>query len=103
MSVLAQEVAASKFCFTCGAHKDIRDYSDKADEYDGKAAECRRCEECRELGRAHDGATKPRIYEIEGEGRTKAPVALWLDLKNLTMDRYMRRRPASGLSNTEWV
>jgi hypothetical protein len=103
VSVTVHDTMTGKFCWTCGDQKALHLFSTKLDEYDGLAAECKRCEECREMARQLDGATAPRRYEIEGEGRTQAPLSFGRDRLTLGLNSMLRRRPRSGLMSAEGV
>jgi len=105
MSTIAEKIAGlvpGKWCWTCGTRKNTSDFNAKDDEYDGLQAECKRCEECREIARQMDGATGPRRYRIEGEGRTKAPnPPLDVLFAERALDASVRVRPTSGLQSVE--
>lgn len=91
----------SKFCWTCGAEKDVRDFRPDSAQHDGLMAECKRCAECREIARRLDGETGPREYAIEGEGRRSAPRNPTASARAQHLSNALRRRSASGLVTTE--
>ena len=105
MSAMAAKIAGlvpGKWCWTCGTRKNLSDFNEKVDEYDGLQAECKRCEECREMARRIDGATGPRTYAIEGEGRTQAPTPpLHVLLGERALEASLHVRPVSGLASVE--
>lgn len=91
----------SKFCWTCGAEKDVRDFPWDLEEYDGLRFECGRCAEMRQLAAELDGLDAPPAHPIEGQGRRKAPRNPTASAHAAALSSALRRRPSSGLVTTE--